>query len=155
MPQVASPNAQADDMAAGVQGLAQGIGKMIGDARRVRREDEQRRQAQANWQATFDQNKAQADQAQANWAAQFAQNKAQQAIAQENWQKTYEMQKALNDLNIETQQGYRDWLKGLMTNSLMGGYANEDEYQKLLRIYGGDNQANARAVMLGLDPNLL
>lgn len=155
MPQVASPNAQADDMAAGIQGFTQGLGKMIADARRVRREDEQRQQAQANWQATFDQNKAQADQAQANWEAQMAQNKAQQALAQENWQKTYEMQKALNDLNIETQQGYRDWLKGLMTNSLMGGYANEDEYQKLLRIYGGDNQANARAVMLGLDPNLL
>ena len=137
MPQVASPNAQADDMAAGIQGFTQGLGKMIGDARRVRRENEQRQQAQANWQATFDQNKAQA------------------ALQQENWQKQYEMQKALNDLNIETQQGYRDWLKGLMTNSLMGGYANEDEYQKLLRIYGGDNQANARAVMLGLDPNLL
>lgn len=154
MPQVASPNAQADDMAAGIQGFTQGLGKMIGDARRVRREDEQRQQAQSNWQATFDQNKAQADRAQANWEAQFAQNKAQAALQQENWQKTYEMQKALNDLNMETQQDYRGWLKGMMMNSLMGGYANEDEYQKLLRIYGGDNQANARAVMLGLDPNL-
>lgn len=154
MPQVADPNAQADDMAAGIQGFTQGLGRMIGDARRVRREDEQRQQAQANWQATFDQNKAQADQAQANWEAQMAQNKAQAALQQENWQKQYEMQKALNDLNIETQQGYRDWLKGLMTNSLMGGYANEDEYQKLLRIYGVDPRRGAQAVMLGANPEL-
>lgn len=155
MPQVADPNAQANDMAAGIQGFTQGLGKMIGDARRVRREDEQRQQAQENWERNFDESKLQRNLQQQNWARQFAQNKMQAAQQQENWQKQYEMQKALNDLNIETQQGYRDWLKGLMTNSLMGGYANEDEYQKLLRIYGGDNQANARAVMLGLDPNLL
>lgn len=154
MPQVASPNAQADDMAAGIQGFTQGLGKMIGDARRVRREDEQRQQAQANWQATFDQNKAQADQAQANWEAQMAQNKAQQALAQENWQKQYEMQKAAHDLNMETLEGYRDWLKGMYTHSLMGGYTNEAEYQKLLARYGVDPRRGAQAVMLGANPEL-
>lgn len=156
MPQVADPNAQANDMAAGIQGLTQGIGRMIGGIRKENREDEQRRQTQANWQATFDQNKARADQAQANWEAQFAQNKAQQALAQENWQKQYEMQKALNDLNIETQQGYRDWLKGLMTNSLIGGYANEDEYQKLYKYLFGDEQnGDVKAIMMGLNPSLM
>lgn len=136
MPQVASPNAQADEMAAGIQGFTQGLGKMIGDARRVRREDEQRQQAQANWQATFDQAKAQADQTQANW------------------EQTYALQKAAHDLNMETQKDYREWLKSMMVNSLKGGYANEDEYQKLLQIYGVSPQAGAQAIMLGLDPAL-
>lgn len=157
MPQVADPNAQANDMAAGIQGLTQGIGRMIGGIRKENREDEQRRQTQANWQATFDQNKAQADQAQANWAAQFAQNKAQQALAQENWQKQYEMQKALNDLNMSRQKNQDEWLQKFY-DIYFGG---DDEYQELLelrkRFAGQPSFGNSEAgmVMMGLNPSLM
>lgn len=157
MPQVADPNAQANDMAAGIQGLTQGIGKMISDARRVRREDEQRQQAQANWQATFNQNKAQADQAQANWEAQMAQNKAQQALAQENWQKQYEMQKALQDYNMSRQKDQDEWLKKFY-DMYFGG---DEDYQEMLRLrerFGGTPSiggSEAAQIMMGLNPSLI
>ena len=49
---------------------------------------------------------------------------------------------------------HREWLKSMMVNSLKGGYANEDEYQKLLQIYGVNPQAGAQPIMLGIDPAL-
>lgn len=151
MPQVADPNAQANDMAAGIQGFTQGLGKMIGDARRVRRENEQRQQAQSNWQATFDQNKAQADQAQANWEAQMAQNKAQQALAQENWQKQYEMQKALQDFNMGRQQEQDEWLHKFYNRY----FENDDLWQELQELrakYLYRPVSDAQKVMMGLVP---
>lgn len=135
-PQIGDPSTVARQNQQGFQNFAEGLGQMIGDARRMRREDEQRQQAQANWQATFDRAKANADQTQANW------------------EKTYALQKAAHDLNMETQKDYREWLKSMMVNSLKGGYANEDEYRKLLQIYGVNPQAGAQAIMLGLDPAL-
>jgi len=155
MPQVGSPNAQSDDIAQGLNNLTQGIGRMIGGIRQENREDEQRRQAQENWERTFDENKLQRTLQQQNWARQFAQNQMQAAQQQENWQKQYEMQKAINDLDMETKQGYREWLKGLLSNSLMGGYENEDEYQRLKEMLFGDSgNDDIRAIMMGLNPNL-
>lgn len=157
MPQVGSPNAQSDDIAQGLNNLTQGIGRMIGGIRKENREDEQRRQAQANWQTTFDQNKAQADQAQANWAAQFAQNKAQQALAQENWQKQYEMQKALQDYNMSRQKNQDEWLKKFY-DMYFGG---DEDYQEMLRLrarFGGTPSiggSEAAQIMMGLNPSLI
>ena len=136
MPQVASPNAQADEMAAGIQGFTQGLGKMIGGIRQENREDEQRKQAQANWQATFDQAKAQADQTQANW------------------QKTYEMQKAIQDFNMNRQKIQDEWLQKFYDQY----FGDDDEYEELKQLrakfgnQGGPSELEL--ILAGLNPSL-
>ena len=154
MPQVADPNAQANDMAAGIQGLTQGLGKMIGGIRQENREDEQRRQTQENWERTFDESKLQRNLQQQNWLRQFAQNKAQQALAQENWQKTYEMQKALNDLNMSRQKNQDEWLQKFYDQF----FGNDEEYEELKRLrakfgnQGGPSELEM--ILSGLNPSL-
>lgn len=54
MPQVGSPNAQSDSMAAGVDNLTKGIGQML----RNRNTEKWREQQQDNWERQFAQNKA-------------------------------------------------------------------------------------------------
>jgi O-methyltransferase involved in polyketide biosynthesis len=54
MPQVGSPNAQSDSMAAGVDTLTKGIGQML----RNRNAEKWHEQQQANWERQFAQNKA-------------------------------------------------------------------------------------------------
>lgn len=137
MPQVASPNAQADDMAAGVQGLAQGIGKMIGGIRQENREDEQRRQAQENLDRAFEQQKMQNAQTQRNWLQQFAQNKFVQ------------------DETLRRQKEQDEWLRrvyGVSSDQL-------DRWQELQRLrakYGNEPQpvSDTQKIMMGLNPSL-
>lgn len=153
MPQVGSPNAQSDDMAQGLNTLTQGIGRMIGGIRKENREDEQRRQAQENWERTFDQNKLQNTLQQQNWARQFAQNQMQAARQQENWQKQYEMQKALQDYNMSRQKNQDEWLQKFYDQY----FGDDEEYEELKRLralFGNEGVSELDLIMAGLNPSL-
>ena len=153
MPQVGSPNAQSDDMAQGLNNLTQGIGRMIGGIRQENREDEQRRQAQENWERTFDENKLQRTLQQQNWARQFAQNQMQAARQQENWQKQYEMQKALQDYNMSRQKNQDEWLQKFYDQY----FGDDEEYEELKRLralFGNEGVSELDLIMAGLNPSL-
>jgi hypothetical protein len=64
------------------------------DERDFLQRQEEERQAQANWQAEFDADAAQAAQDQANWQAEFDADAAQAAQDQANWQAEFDADQA-------------------------------------------------------------
>lgn len=135
-PQIGDPSTVAKQNQQGFENFAEGLGQMIGGIRQERREDAQRRQAQANWQATFDQAKANADQTQANW------------------QKTYEMQKAIQDFNMNRQKIQDEWLQKFYDQY----FGDDDEYEELKQLrakfgnQGGPSELEL--ILAGLNPSL-
>lgn len=133
MPQVGSPNAQADAMAAGVQGLAQGIGDMISNANK----EKWREQNQANLDRDFELRQD-----------QVLQN-------QRNWQKQFDQSKALQDFNMQRQKTQDEWLQKFYDQF----FGDDEEYQELLKLReqfaGQPSQvSDAALIMMGLNPAL-
>lgn len=110
MPQVADPNAQSNQMANGIQTLAQGIGNAIGGYRREQREDAEKERLQRNWQAQFDQ-------------------------ANNQWQQQFEQNKKVQDANLERQRIQDEWLNKWYAQ-FFADDPEEQEYQALLAKYG-------------------
>lgn len=110
MPQVADPNAQANQMANGIQTLAQGIGDAIGGYRSEQREDAEKARLQSNWKAQFDQ-------------------------AQNQWKQQFEQNKKVQDANLERQRIQDEWLNKWYAQ-FFADDPEEQEYQALLAKYG-------------------
>lgn len=133
MPQVGNPNTQADAMAAGVQGLAQGIGDMISNANK----EKWREQNQANLDRDFELRQD-----------QVLQN-------QRNWQKQFDQSKALQDFNMQRQKTQDEWLQKFYDQF----FGDDEEYQELLKLReqfaGQPSQvSDAALIMMGLNPAL-
>lgn len=133
MPQVGSPNTQADAMAAGVQGLAQGIGDMIGNANK----EKWREQNQANLDRDFDLRQD-----------QILQN-------QRNWQKQFDQSKTVQDFQMNRQKAQDEWLQKFYDQY----FGDDEEYQELLKLReqfaGQPSQvSDAALIMMGLTPGL-
>lgn len=125
MPQVGSPNAQSDSMAAGVDTLTKGIGQML----RNRNAEKWRGQQQANLEF-------QRAQQQDNWERQFAQNKAVQ------------------DAALRRQQEQDEWMKRVY-EFLAGSDPEEARYQELMEKYYGNGGGEVGLIAGGLNPMLM
>ena len=131
MPQVGSPNAQADAMAAGVQGLAQGIGQMISNANKEK------------WR----------EQNQENLDRDYALRQEQALQTQRNWQKQFDQSKAVQDFQMNRQKAQDEWLQKFYDQF----FGNDDEYkelQELRKKFGGNGISDASLVMMGLNSAL-
>lgn len=133
MPQVGNPNAQSDSMAAGVQGLAQGISNMLTNANNEK------------WR----------EQNQANLDRDFKQREYQNLLAQSNWQKQYDLSKGLQDFNMQRQKTQDEWLQKFYDQF----FGDDEEYQELLKLralYAGEPSqvSDAALIMKGLNPAL-
>lgn len=133
MPTVGSPNANADDMAQGIQSLGEGIGRLIGGKRKWERDQDIRDLAQSNWERNFAHQQAQSDR---NYQLQRDQ---------------YELTKKAKEAEMERQRIQDEWLKQFY-EQYFGNDPEEQEYQELLaRLQGGQQNAAAQ-VMMGLNP---
>lgn len=133
MPTVGSPNANADDMAQGIQSLGEGIGRLIGGKRKWERDQDIRDLAQSNWERNFAQQRAQSDR---NYQLQRDQ---------------YELTKKAKEAEMERQRIQDEWLKKFY-DQYFANDPEEQEYQELLaRLQGGQQNAAAQ-VMMGLNP---
>lgn len=133
MPTVGSPNANADDMAQGIQALGEGIGRLIGGKRKWERDQDIRDLAQSNWERNFAQQQAQSDR---NYQLQRDQ---------------YELNKKAKEAEMERQRIQDEWLKQFY-EQYFGNDPEEQEYQELLaRLQGGQRNA-ASQIMMGLNP---
>lgn len=118
-PQIGDPSTVAKQNQQGFQNFAEGLGQMIGGIRQENREDEQRRQAQENWERTFDQNKLQNTLQQQNWLRQFAQNRYQAEQQQKNWQAQYDLQRAAQEFNQGRTQEQDAYMNQLYMDTLV------------------------------------
>lgn len=134
MPAVGSPNAEADDMAQGLQQLGQGIGQMIGGSRKWNRDQEIRDLAQENWERNFAQQKAQADR---NYELQ---------------QQQFELNKAAKEQEMARQRQQDEWLKQFY-EQYFGNDPEVSELQKLLAKYQKPTEASM--FLAGLNPLLM
>lgn len=133
MPTVGSPNANADDMAQGIQTLGEGIGRLIGGKRKWERDQDIRDLAQSNWERNFAQQQAQSDR---NYELQRDQ---------------YELTKKAKEAEMERQRIQDEWLQRFY-EQYFGNDPEEQEYQELLARLQGGQQNAASQVMMGLNP---
>ena len=136
MPQVGSPNTQSDAMAAGLQGLAQGIGNMISNS---------------NKEKWLEQNQSNLDRDYALRQEQVLQN-------QKNWQAQFDQAKALQDFNMQRQKNMMDFIKSRYGHML--GIGDDDpvkqEYDRLLAELKEQQLSNqAQMIMMGLNPQFM
>ena len=136
MPQVGSPNTQSDAMAAGVQGLAQGIGNMISNANKEK------------WR----------EQNQYNLDRDYALRQKQVLQNQKNWQAQFDQAKALQDFNMQRQKNMMDFIKSRYGHML--GIGDDDpvkkEYDRLLAELKEQQLSNqAQMIMMGLNPQFM
>lgn len=136
MPQVGSPNTQSDAMAAGVQGLAEGIGNMISNANKEK------------WR----------EQNQSNLDRDYALRQEQVLQNQKNWQAQFDQAKALQDFNMQRQKNMMDFIKSRYGHML--GIGDNDpvkqEYDRLLAELKEQQLSNqAQMIMMGLNPQFM
>lgn len=134
MPTVGSPNANADDMAQGIQALGEGFGRLIGGKRKWERDQDIRDLAQSNWERNFAQQQAQSDR---NYELQRDQ---------------YELTKKAKEAEMERQRIQDEWLKQFY-EQYFGNDPELSELQKLLAKYQRPDEASM--FMAGLNPLLM
>lgn len=134
MPTVGSPNANADNMAQGIQTLGEGIGRLIGGKRKWERDQDIRNLAQRNWERNFAQQQAQSDR---NYELQRDQ---------------YELTKKAKEAEMERQRIQDEWLKQFY-EQYFGNDPEVTELQKLLAKYQRPTEASM--FMAGLNPLLM
>ncbi len=125
MPQVGSPNAQSDRMAAGVDTLTKGIGQML----RNRNAEKWREQQQENLEL-------------------------QRALQQNNWERQFAQNKAVQDAALRRQQEQDEWMKRVY-EFLAGSDPEEARYQELMEKYYGNGGGEVGLIAGGLNPKLM
>lgn len=145
MPTVGSPDANADDMAQGIQSLGEGIGRLFGGKRKWERDQAIRDLAQSNWERNFAQQQAQSDR---NYELQRDQYDRNYALQRDQ----FELTKKAKEAEMERQRIQDEWLKQFY-EQYFGNDPEVTELQKLLAKYQRPDEASM--FMAGLNPLLM
>lgn len=128
MPTVGSPDANADDMAQGIQSLGEGIGRLIGGKRKWERDQEIRDLAQENWERNF-------------------------ALQQQQ----FDFNKAAKEQELARQRQQDEWLKRFY-GEYFGNDKKYAELQRLRAKFaniGNEEPSDVSLVLAGLNPLLM
>lgn len=134
MPTVGSPNANADDMAQGIQALGEGIGRLFGGNMKWERDKAIRDLAQNNWERNFAYQQAQSDR---NYELQRDQ---------------YELTKKAKEAEMERKRIQDEWLKQFY-EQYFGNDPEVTELQRLLAKY--QRPTDNSMFMAGFNPLLM
>ena len=145
MPTVGDPNANADDMAQGIQALGEGFGRLIGGNMKWERDKAIRDLAQSNWERNFAQQQAQSNR---NYELQKAQSDRNYELQRDQ----YELTKKAKEAEMERQRIQDEWLKQFY-EQYFGNDPEVTELQKLLAKY--QRPTDNSMFMAGLNPLLM